>query len=107
MAKCIQCNSLFESKRSTAKYCSDKCRKLAFQSDAKVSVPELSVPTVLPANFGLENCECRHCKQNRHNKSKHVLNHGAYKPAGQLAANELNRVSLPGDVDYTGAQHGH
>jgi len=49
---CIQCKKEFISERKTAKYCSDKCRKLAFQekgvsvpTDAKVSVPRVSVPT--------------------------------------------------------------
>ena len=32
---CKQCSSGFESKRSTALYCSAKCRKLAFQLGAK------------------------------------------------------------------------
>ena len=56
---CEYCGKEFEGKRSTAKYCSDKCRKLAFQKlafqelpvDAKiaVSVPtELSVPVSVP-----------------------------------------------------------
>lgn len=42
--KCKQCNTEYEPKRSTSKYCSAACRKLAFQSDGKVSVPPLSVP---------------------------------------------------------------
>ncbi len=29
--KCEVCREMFEAKRNTAKYCSDKCRKLAFQ----------------------------------------------------------------------------
>mgnify|MGYP001131798064 CR=1 FL=1 len=33
---CKQCNQEYEAQRSTSKYCSAKCRKLAFQ---KVSVP--------------------------------------------------------------------
>ena len=37
--KCEQCGKEFESKRKTAKYCSAKCRKLAFQGGG-VSVPE-------------------------------------------------------------------
>jgi hypothetical protein len=47
--KCIQCNKEFEAKRTTAKYCSDTCRNLAFRgvSVAKdsvaISVPEVSV----------------------------------------------------------------
>lgn len=53
-----------------------------------------------PANFGQPDCECRHCQQNRRAGDKHIINHGAYKPAEQLKANELNRVSMPGDIDY-------
>lgn len=40
---CKQCNKEFEAERDTAKYCSPKCRKLAFQGTQKVSVP-VSVP---------------------------------------------------------------
>jgi len=45
--KCKQCGKEFEGKRSTAKYCSAKCRKLAFQG---VSVPALSVPADTDSN---------------------------------------------------------
>ena len=45
--QCIQCKKEFEPIRATAKFCSAKCRKLAFQvsvpKDDKISVP-LSVP---------------------------------------------------------------
>lgn len=48
---CQQCGTEFVSKRKTAKYCSPKCRKLAFlvsvpviTENAKVTVPEVSVP---------------------------------------------------------------
>ncbi len=54
----------------------------------------------LPANFGQIDCECRHCQNNRAAGSKHRINHGPYKPAGELADNELNRVVLPSDMDY-------
>ena len=40
---CENCGKEFDSKRKTAKYCSDKCRKLAFLK-AEVSVPKVSVP---------------------------------------------------------------
>ncbi len=33
--KCLSCSNEFEVKRSTAKYCSAKCRKLAFQQNGK------------------------------------------------------------------------
>lgn len=45
--KCKECNVEYEAKRSTSKYCSAKCRKLAFQNnDLEVSVPSqrLSIP---------------------------------------------------------------
>lgn len=52
MSKCEVCGNEFEALRSTAKYCSDKCRKLAFLSvpaKDKVSVPNsLSVPDQTP-----------------------------------------------------------
>jgi hypothetical protein len=56
--------------------------------------------TPLPANYGLSNCACLHCRAVKTNKSNAILNHGPVKTYEQLAANEYNRVSLPGDVDY-------
>jgi len=47
--KCLNCSKEFESKRVTAKFCSAKCRKLAFQNTkclSVLSVPEVSVPEV-------------------------------------------------------------
>ena len=42
--ECINCGKEFEAKRSTSKYCSAKCRKLAFQKVSVLSVPVVSVP---------------------------------------------------------------
>lgn len=56
----------------------------------------------LPANYGQPDCECKHCRANRAHGSKHTINHGPYKPFVQLKPGEVNRVSLPGDVDYDG-----
>ena len=53
----------------------------------------------VPANYGLEDCACLHCKQD---KGRHTLNHGAYKKEHEMADGEMNRVCLPGDVDYAG-----
>ena len=47
MSKCANCGNEYEPKRKTSKYCSAKCRKLAFQADAKVSVPENDGVSVL------------------------------------------------------------
>ena len=117
MNKCIECGKDFVGKRSTARYCSDRCRKLAFQN----SVPEVSVPvfdenansTGSDADFvsdpvltytGGDGCGCGMCKNNesRPLKERKIINHGDYKMAGDLAEGEINRVSVPGDVDYDG-----
>ena len=114
---CKRCSKEFTAKRSTAKFCSAKCRKLAFQVDAKVSVMEDGEVSVLPYKvigepivFGptqigvqVAPCNCQHCQTNKVNGGKHVINHGAYKRNYELASKEVNRVSLPGDADYTGA----
>ena len=136
MNKCNQCGKAYKSKRSTSKYCSAKCRKLAF----RVTVPEVSVPVfdkdanlvgtyerngdikshVLSmttediesvgghvdshgiAHFGDVDCECGMCHNKVINKSNNIINHGEYKVASELGENEINRVSLPDDVDYDG-----
>ena len=56
----------------------------------------------LPANFGASDCECKMCMSNRLSAKPHIINHGAWKRCESLATNELNRVFLPGDVDYVG-----
>jgi hypothetical protein len=106
MANCAYCGVLFEAKRADARYCSDKCRVTANRnkSDRLNVTPVTDNVTDKPANFGMDNCECRHCRAVKSNKSNHILNHGQYKPAGELAPGELNRVALPGDVDYVGIQ---
>ena len=63
--------------------------------------PEGPKPEV-PTNYGLSDCECNHCRINKSKGGRHILNHGAYKDAGQLADNEMNRVAMPGDVDHIG-----
>jgi len=68
-------------------------------------IPNSHTQNVIP-NYGQPGCECMHCKHNRANGSRHILNHGPHKPAHLLGQDELNRVSLPGDPDYDGtAQH--
>jgi len=79
-----------------------------YQIDATGTTHNVStkVSTVRPeesiANYGKDDCQCRHCRNNRKNGSKKVINHGPYKKWQYLAPNELNRVSLPGDPDYEG-----
>ena len=55
-----------------------------------------------PPNFGQPDCECRHCQNNRQSGDHKLINHGPHKLIGELKDHELNRVSLPGDVDYAG-----
>lgn len=74
MSKCIVCGVEFVPVRRTQLYCGLPCQ--------------------------LKGCQCNHCQANRQHDSRYILNHDPYKPASELASNELNRVSLPGDADY-------
>lgn len=64
-----------------------------------VTEPEVTNIT-RPANFGQSDCQCRHCQNNRNNGSRLTINHGPYKRSHELVQGEVNRISLPGDVDY-------
>ena len=108
-------------------FCSDKCRKARSRTKTDkqeaahghksdnvrvtdksdivfptvVDTPGADIPFIeKPVNFGQPDCQCGNCKSNRATGNKHIFNHGTYKPASQLGHNELNRVPLPGDVDY-------
>lgn len=59
-------------------------------------------PAMLIPNYGLPDCTCQHCQQNRRASNKLIINHGQLKTIDQLGHNEVNRVSLPGDRDYIG-----
>ena len=111
--KCLNCDNQAVGR---SKYCGDSCKVLWNRKQKSVNrkqgiteqefTEEVSkiydVPIKLPANFGQLDCECMHCQQSRANNSKLVLNHGPVKSFEQLADNEVNRVSLPGDIDYKG-----
>ncbi len=85
-----------------AVYERDVLRTRTIVSGAHETMTPEGSKSEVPANYGLENCECLHCGVNRNPGRKNIINHGQYKPAHELADNEVNRVSLPGDVDYTG-----
>ena len=94
--KCMNCDIEVSDK---AKYCSDKCR-MQFRRKSN-NQPEQSEPEqAYPNNFGGDDCECMMCKTRKLNGSRHVINHGAWKSEDKLGKLEVNRVSLPGDVDY-------
>ena len=120
---CKQCGIEYEAKRSDSKFCSSKCR-VTFNrlvvtfvtdnpdsvtltqgsvTDSPVTVTGGMTPEgwsdILPANYGEEDCACLHCQQN---SGKKILDHGVYKDFSVLGENEMNRISLPGDVDYCG-----
>ena len=58
--------------------------------------------TAIPTDYGKPGCACLSCRANRASGNRHVINHGSYKPASRLGPKEINRVALPGDVDYSG-----
>ncbi len=81
----------------------NKGSTLAGSTEGIVSMPSEGIPSVgLPLNFGCPDCRCKHCHQAKTNGNKHTINHSSWKPVKELAVHELNRVSLPGDVDYNG-----
>ena len=94
MSYCEQCGQQYEAKRSTSKYCGASCRKLAFQ----VSVPKLSVPEVSENAKTLHEINCEARGVNACNT--------VWLPPQDLPPHTVNRVSLPGDIDYKGVWDG-
>ena len=109
---CKQCGIEYDAKTQRSRYCSHRCRAIS----NKVAQPDFAQPESsgvaqpggmtpegwaenLPPRYGEPDCACLHCQQN---DGKKVLNHGSYKRSSDLGENEINRVSLPGDVDYCG-----
>jgi hypothetical protein len=110
------CKNCSKETGKKSSYCNDTC-KMAYHRNKPVTesvtvtespVTETVTQTVistLPANFGLPDCDCWHCKQNRSkpDKEQYIINHGPNKTASELLPKEINRQSLPGDVDYKAA----
>lgn len=132
--KCLNCETDVVSKGTKpAKYCSDACRKAykrtqdkkrteqtdSFQkaltevvSDKIENASAIANPLEplelmrgKPANFGKVDCDCGLCKSNRATGSRKKINHGPWKDVTELEQDELNRVTIPGDVDYRGVAH--
>ena len=78
------------------------------QSKPNNKPEQIKTHTLRPENYGLDNCQCKHCQTCITNKNPKRLNHGAYMTAAELEQNgyDLNRVTLPGDIDYNGALTG-
>ena len=101
MGKCEYCDKE-HSRRG--KYCGDACKQAAYRNkDTEQTVTDVTVEQTVtrPERYGHRDCQCQHCINNRSKGSKHVLNHGEWKSISELGVNELNRVNLPFDVDYT------
>ena len=111
MNKCRNCG-----KECEKTYCSGACKVAYHRYVTKEPVTDVTTvtgavtntgytPVTLPLNYGLPDCQCRHCINNRSrpDKEQYTINHGAYKSIEKLGYNEINRVSLPGDVDYATA----
>ena len=46
---CATCGQVFEAKRSTAKYCSDRCRKKAYKASMRQPVVPAGKPAPIPS----------------------------------------------------------
>jgi hypothetical protein len=66
-----------------------------------VATPE-GLKEEVPANYGKVGCQCMHCRHPKVQAGQVILNHGKFKHPHELGEREINRVSLVGDVDYTG-----
>ena len=102
MNKCTVCG-----KECVGECCSGACRAKKSRQDrahahAEGRTVEAHAAQTLPDNYGLPDCECQQCQTNRVNGNKHMINHSDCKMRSEMASEELNRVTLPGDVDYLG-----
>jgi hypothetical protein len=109
---CLNCNKPISSEGTKPKlYCSDKCRKAykrTKETDKPASGQEQTDKTLtpegyksqVPENYGQPDCTCKHCQQNRDKPHPLIINHGKFKLQNELQPYEINRTSLPGDVDY-------
>ena len=105
MAICKQCNKEFEAKRADAVYCSANCRVTANRVTDKSVTDNPPVCVTDNPYPGGPDCTCGMCKNKVINKSSKIINHGPYKTAANLKENEINRVPIPGDIDYAGVCH--
>ena len=96
--ECIVCGTVIEG-RGDKQTCSTKCRVTLNRRKDDVTLSDV---TLKPANYGQSDCQCKMCQSTRSRANGRLINHGPWKSAGELAANEVNRVPLPGDVDYVG-----
>lgn len=114
---CRQCGKKFDSKRSTALYCSGRCRAEAGrgweQEKDKIILGALSAQV---SARGVSGCALtmheRQCEENnrwRKRGREQFINTGNSKTFDELNRQyteldrrEHNRVSLPGDSDYVG-----
>ena len=129
MAKCKQCGTEYEAKRSDSLYCSVGCR-VAAKRNKDVTHKGLSVTTAnkelihvtdssstqplrvrpvdpITCQATGEVFSTMHEYQAHTNKSSNTINTGQYKPANELAQHEVNRVPVPGDADYNGCMVEH
>ncbi len=119
---CENCDKEFEPKRSTARYCSPKCRKLAFRAlkdmqdgnakvDANLKGKELDLtkPLTCEGQGWKPKPSLEHYQEYPDHYALRTapekLNWGLYLDAVALKARGFvaNRVSIPGDWDYEGA----
>ena len=103
---CEQCGLEYDAKRSTSRFCSDKCKvsfnrnKVTVTTDNPVTLSDVTLTR--HTYTGGSDCGCGMCKNKVVNKSSKIINHGPWKSASELKENEINRVPIPGDVDYEG-----
>ena len=108
--KCLQCGQEFEGRADKAT-CSPKCQKARQRAKVDNKVDTAKVDTLPPGVVWesepgaskkiaerLEPCTHLHCAAAKARGVNTVLHQ--HRPSHELGPREVNRVSLPGDVDY-------
>jgi endogenous inhibitor of DNA gyrase (YacG/DUF329 family) len=105
--KCLNCGKEVESKGTKpVKYCSNRCRMIYKRTErteqTNKPIANEQVNIEMPLNYGLDDCQCIHCKQCRGNELDVTLWHDTKPVVIVAGVTPLKRVSLPGDIDYKG-----
>lgn len=118
MSKCKQCNKEYESKRSTSRYCSGQCRKLAFQNGNTENAKENAKrgqdiqcfadlpPDVQQVIISMSTTEGKLDESEKTKRTTSAIKYqhlfpDRYEPQAGLDADAIV-TGLPGDPDYDG-----
>ena len=100
MATCRQCGKVYEAKRADSRYCGPACKQAAHRLTVTNAKRNTVEPVTAIPGYGTPDCQCKMCQGSTDRTEN---NHGPWMTPDDLArcGYKRNRVSLPGDQDYT------